>query len=160
MVLPSGFTSRITAINGPDGEVEEAFPPQSVTVLLENDLDIGRGDMIVRENNVPDVEQDIDLMICWFDNNRPLQARGKYTILHTTQEARCIVKKIQYKLDINSLHRDQEDLEIKMNDIGRITIRTTKPLFVDAYRKNRITGSVILIDEGTNTTVGAGMVIG
>lgn len=158
MVLPSGFTSIIKKIDTIDGEQQETFPPQSVTILLEDDIDVSRGDMIVRENNVPKVEQDIEVMVCWF-NERPLQERGKYTILHTTQEARCIIKEVRYKLNINTLHRDLEDRAIKMNDIGRVLIRTTKPLFIDAYRKNRNTGSVIFVDEGTNETVGAGMVI-
>ena len=144
---------------GPSGDQEEAFPPQSVTILLEDDIDISRGDMIVRKNNQPDSGQDLDLMICWFDNNNPLKLNGKYAIKHTTQDARCIIKKIRYKMNINTLHRDQEDQNIKVNDIARIQIRATKQLFTDPYRQNRITGSVILIDEGTNNTVGAGMVI-
>lgn len=158
MVLPSGFTSIIEKIDTIDGELQEAFPPQSVTILLKDDLDISRGDMIVRENNVPDVTQDLEVMVCWF-NNKPLQERGKYTILHTSQEARCIIKQVRYKLDINTLHRNLEDRTISMNDIGRIVIRTTKPLFIDTYRKNRNTGSMIFVDEGTNETVGAGMII-
>ena len=159
VALPSGFSSEIAKIVGPSGEQEIAYPPQSVTLLLKDDIDISRGDMIVRENNKPDVGQDIDLMICWFDNAKPLALRGKYAIKHTSQDVRCIVKEIRYKLDINTLSRDQEDLNIQMNDIARIQIRTTKPLFTDAYRKNRITGSVIIIDESTNNTVAAGMVI-
>jgi len=158
MVLPSGFTSTIKKIDTIDGELQQAFPPQSITILLEDDIDVSRGDMLVRENNVPDVTQDIEVMMCWF-NEKPLQERGKYTILHTTQEARCIIKEVRYKLNINSLHRELEDRTIKMNDIGRVMIRTTKPLFIDAYRKNRNTGSVIFVDEGTNETVGAGMII-
>jgi len=158
VVLPSGFTSKIKKIDSFDGELEEAFPPMSVTVLLEDDIDISRGDMIVRVNNQPEITQDMDIMISWF-NERPLTPNGKYTIMHTTQEARCMIKEVKYRLDINTLHRDLENKEIKMNDIGRITLRITKPLFVDAYRKNRITGSVILVDEGTNETVGAGMII-
>lgn len=158
MVLPSGFSSTIKKIDTIDGELQEAFPPQSVTILLEDDIDVSRGNMLVRENNVPMVTQDIEVMMCWF-NERTLQERGKYTILHTTQEARCIIKEIRYKLDINTLHRDLENRTIKMNDIGRVVIRTTKPLFIDAYRKNRNTGSVIFVDEGTNETVGAGMII-
>ena len=157
-LLPSGFTSKIAKIDSFDGEMEVAFPPQSVTVLLEDDLDLSRGDMIVRENNQPEVTQDLEVMVCWF-NERPLQVRGKYAILHTTQDVRCVVKEVRYKLDINTLHRDLESKEINMNDIARVVLRTTKPLFVDAYRKNRITGSVIFVDEGTNETVGAGMVI-
>jgi len=158
MLLPSGFKSKIAKIDTFDGELEQAFPPQSVTILLEDDLDLSRGDMIVRENNQPEVTQDLELMICWFDAQKPLQPRGKYTIRHTTQEVRCIIKEIRYKLDINTLHRDQENTTINANDIARVVVRTTKPLFVDGYEKNRITGSVIIVDEGTNGTVGAGMV--
>ena len=159
MLLPSGFTTRISEINGPSGKQEEAFPPESVTILLEDDYDLSRGDMIVRANNSPAVTQDIEIMVVWFDQNKPLQVRGKYALMHTTQNIRCIVKEIRYKLDINTLHRNLEDNEINMNDVARVVLRTTKPLFVDAYRKNRITGSLILIDEGTNNTVGAGMII-
>ena len=158
MVLPSGFTSKIKKIDSFDGELEAAFPPMSVTVLLEDEIDISRGDMIVRVNNQPEITQDMDVMISWF-NERPLKPNGKYTIMHTTQEARCMIKEVKYRLDINTLHRDLENKEIKMNDIGRITLRITKSLFVDAYRKNRITGSIILVDEGTNETVGAGMIV-
>ena len=158
MALPSGFTTEITQINTADGELEEAYPPMSVTLLLKDDLDISRGDMIIRENNQPNQSQDIDLMLCWF-NEKPLKIKGKYTIKHTTKEARCIIKEIQYKLDINSLHRNLEDLSIGMNEIARVRIRTTFPLFFDAYKKNRQTGSVILIDEDTNETVGAGMIV-
>ena len=158
-LLPTGFNSKIAKIDTYDGELEEAYPPQSVTLLLEDDLDLSRGDMIVRSNNQPEVTQDIDLMICWF-NDKPLQLRGKYALMHTTQdEVRCIVKEVLYKMDINTLHREQDDRTIRMNDIGRIRIRTTKPLFVDPYRQNRLTGSLIFIDEQTNETVGAGMVI-
>jgi sulfate adenylyltransferase subunit 1 len=158
MLLPSGFTSTIAKIDSFDGELEEAFPPMSVTMLLEDDLDLSRGDMIVRENNVPETTQDLEVMVCWF-NEKPLQLRGKYAILHTTQEARCIIKEIRYKMDINTLHRNVEDQDIRMNDIARIVVRSTKPLFVDSYRKNRITGSILLVDEATHETVGAGMII-
>lgn len=159
MTLPSGFTSTIEKIDSFDGEQEIAFPPQSVTLLLKDDIDISRGDMIVRVNNKPTVSQDLDVMMCWFDHNKSLQSRGKYVLRHTTQEVRCMVKEIRYKLDINTLHREQEDLNIQSNDIARVVLRTTKPLFYDKYRTNRITGSVILIDEGTNNTVAAGMII-
>lgn len=158
MILPSGFTSTIEKIDTADGELSEAFPPMSVTILLKDDIDIGRGDMIVRPQNQPEVTQDIDLRICWF-NERPLQLRGKYEIRHTSQTARCIIQNIHYKMDVNTLHRNLEDKTVGLNDIARISVRTTKPLFVDAYEKNRITGSVILVDEGTNETVAAGMVI-
>ncbi len=158
MLLPSGFTTRIAKIETFDGEQEAAFPPMSVTVLLEDDFDLGRGDMIVRPNNQPVVSQDIDLMVCWF-NERPLQLRGKYLLMHTTQELRCMVTEVHYKLDINTLHRNMDDKTIGMNDIARITIRCTKAIFVDAYRKNRNTGSLILVDEHTNETIAAGMII-
>jgi len=158
MVLPSGFTSRIKSIDTFEGPIEEAFAPMSVTITLEDNIDISRGDMLVRENNQPTVSQDIDVMVCWF-NQRPLQANGKYAIRHTTSEARCMVKNIQYKLNINTLHRIEDDKNINMNDIARITIRTTKPLFFDRYTRNRETGSIILIDESTNETVAAGMII-
>ena len=157
-VLPSGFSSTIAKIDTYDGELEEAYPPMSVTLLLEDDIDISRGDMIVRENNQPETTQDLEVMLCWF-NERPLQPRGKYAILHTTKEARCMIKEVRYRLDINTLHRDEENTKIAMNDIARVVLRTTAPLFVDPYNKNRITGSVILVDEQTNETVAAGMVI-
>ncbi len=159
MVLPSGFTTKLAKIDSFDGELEEAFPPMSVTLLLEDDLDVSRGDMIVRVNNQPDVSQDLDVMLCWFDHTKSLQPRGKYTIRHTTQDARCIIQEVRYKLDINTLHRNLEEKTLQMNDMGRVVLRTTKPLFTDSYRQNRITGSVILIDEGTNNTVAAGMII-
>ncbi|MEE4177738.1 MAG: sulfate adenylyltransferase subunit CysN [Bacteroides sp.] len=158
MVLPSGFTSRIKAIDGPEGPVQEAFTPMSVTIRLEDELDISRGDMLVRVNNVPEVSQDIDMMICWM-NPVKLNPTGKYAIRHTTREARCIIKNILYKVDVNTLHRIQDDKEVGMNDIARISVRTTVPLFFDKYQINRFTGSVILIDEGTNETIGAGMII-
>ena len=157
-ILPSGFESIIKSINTFDGEISEAFAPMSITICLEDDIDISRGDMIVRENNQPISSQDIDLMVCWMDE-KPLQLRGKYIIKHTSKEVRCMVKNIQYKMDINTLHRIEEGVQIGANDIARISIRTTKPLFFDNYSKNRNTGSLILIDEGTNNTVGAGMIL-
>ena len=157
-VLPSGFTSKIAKIDTYDGEINEAFPPMSCTILLEVDIDVSRGDMIVRVNNQPDVSQDHEMMICWM-SQRPIQLNGKYSIKHTSRDARCIVKDIKYKVDINSLHRLEDDKDIKMNDIARISIRTTVPLFTDRYQRNRNTGSIILIDEATNETVGAGMIL-
>ena len=158
MVLPSGFTSTIEAIDTFEGEVKEAFAPMSVTIRLKDDIDVSRGDMIVRSNNKPEVGQDLDMMVCWL-NEKALVPNGKYAIRHTTKDARCIVKEIRYKVDVNDLHRIEDDKEVKLNDIARITIRTTTPLFFDSYRRNRITGSIILIDEGTNETVGAGLII-
>ncbi len=158
MVLPSGFTSKVKSIDTLDGALEEAFAPMSVTLTLEDDIDISRGDMIVRENNSPEVAQDIEMMVCWL-NDKPLIPNGKYAVKHTSKDARCIVKSIKYKVDINTLHRNEEDKTIQMNDIARISIRTTAPLFYDRYSRNRITGSLILINEATNETVGAGMII-
>ncbi len=159
MVLPSGFTSKIAKIDTYDGELEEVYPPKSATILLEDEIDISRGDMIVRENNSPEISQDIDLMICWFNETKNLLVRNKYVIRHTTQELRCVVKDIRYKINVNTLHRDQDDKVIHINDIARIMIRTTKPIYFDSYRRNRITGSLIFIDEQTNETVGCGMII-
>lgn len=159
LVLPSGFTSKIAKIDTFDGEKQEAYPPQSITILLEDDIDISRGDMLVRTNNKPEVTQDLEIMLCWFDHDNPLKKGGKYALKHTTQDIRCMVKEIRYKLDIHTLHRNQEDLNITSNDIARVVLRTTKPVFADAYKNNRSTGSIILIDEGTNNTVGAGMII-
>jgi sulfate adenylyltransferase subunit 1 len=158
MVLPSGFTSKIKTVELNGEQIEEAFAPMSVSVTLEDDIDISRGDMIVRENNSPEVVQDIEAMVCWM-NEKPLVPKGKYAIKHTTKDARCIIKEVQYKVNINTLHRMEDDKTIGLNDIGRISIRTTTPLFVDDYRKNRHTGSIILIDESTNETVAAGMII-
>ena len=158
VLLPSGFQSRIKSIQIFDNELEEAFAPMSVTMTLEDDLDVSRGDMIVRVKNQPEILQDIEMMVCWM-GEKPLLSRGKYTIKHTTKEVRCIVKEILYKVDINSLHRDTEDKSINCNDIARIAVRVTKPLFVDKYNINRTTGSLIIIDESTNNTVGSGMII-
>jgi sulfate adenylyltransferase subunit 1 len=160
MLLPSGFTSRISRIDTFDGEVPLAYPPMSVTLLIEDNYDLSRGDMIVRVMNKPQVTQDLELMICWFDREKQLQLRGKYTIMHTSRAARCIIQDVRYKMDVNTLHRNLEDKKIQMNDIARIAIRTTQPMFIDPYRKNRITGSVILVDEMTNNTVAAGMIVG
>lgn len=158
MALPSGFTSTVQSIQTMDGELVEAFPPMSIVMTLNDEIDISRGDMIVRTNNQPHIGQDIELMVCWL-NDKPLNPRGKYTIKHTSQELRCIVKDVRYKVNINTLHRIEDDLQIGLNDIGRIAIRTTRPLFYDSYRRNRATGSVILVDEFTNETVGAGMIL-
>ena len=158
MVLPSGLTTKIAKIDTMDGEVEEAFAPMSCTILLEDDLDISRGDMIVRSNNKPEVSQDIDMMVCWMGDS-PLNPTGKYTIRHTTKEARCVIKEILYKVNVDNLHRIEDDKVISANDICRVSIRTTQPLLFDKYNRNRSTGSVIIIDEATNNTVGAGMII-
>jgi sulfate adenylyltransferase subunit 1 len=157
-VLPSGFTSRVKGISLGDKELKEAFAPMSVSLTLEDDIDISRGDMLVRVNNRPQDGQDIDLMVCWM-GERPLQVGGKYAIRHTSKDARCVIKEVTYKMDINNLQRLEEDRNIGLNDIGRIRIRTTAPLLFDSYRRNRATGSIIIIDEATNATVGAGMIV-
>ena len=157
-VLPSGIDSKIKSIDIYNGTIAEAFAPMSVCITLEDDVDISRGDMLVRENNQPEIGQELDLMICWM-NSKKLIVRGKYTIKHTSQTARCIIKEVRYKMDINTLHRIEDNKEIGLNDIGRIAIKTTKPIFYDKYNRNRNTGSVIIIDEASNETVGAGMII-
>jgi len=158
IILPSGFSTKIKSIDTYEGPVKEAFAPMSVTIRLEDDLDISRGDMIVRKNNQPKVTQDLDVMVCWLNEKTPLP-RTKFSIQHTTNEARCMIKEILYKVDINTLHRIEDDKALKMNDIARIRLRTTKPMFIDSYNRNRTTGSIILIDESTNETIGAGMII-
>lgn len=158
IALPSGFTSKIDQIQTFEQDEDEAFSPMSVTMTLEDDIDISRGDMLAKPDNQPEVGQDIEMMVCWL-NKEPLDPNGKYAIKHTTKEARCIVKDVKYKVNINTLHRVEGDKEIGLNDIGRIKIRTTKPLFYDSYKRNRKTGSIILIDEYTNETVGAGMIL-
>ncbi len=157
-ILPSGETAEIKTIELFGEQISEAYAPMSVTMTLDRDVDISRGDMIVRENNVPLMEQEFDVMICWMNANN-LQVGGKYAIRHTVKDARCVIKDIRYKIDINSMHRNEADKEIAMNDIARINVKTTVPLYFDAYRKNRHTGSIILIDEATNETVAAGMIV-
>ena len=158
VVLPSGFNSRIKSIDTFNGEIEKAFAPMSVTLTLEDEIDISRGDMIVRPNNQPKAEQDIDIMVCWM-SEKPLIPKGKYAIKHTSREARCMIKEIKYKVNINTLHRIENDKVINCNDIARISLRTSLPLFYDEYSSNKNTGAIIIIDEGTNNTMGAGMII-
>jgi sulfate adenylyltransferase subunit 1 len=130
----------------------------SSVITLEDEIDISRGDMIVKPNSPPNIGQDFDAMICWFSDKK-LQPNGKYILRHTTKEVKCVIKATRYKVNINTLHKLEGDIEIGMNDIGRIQIRTTAPLFYDPYKRNRSTGSLILIDEFTNATVGAGMIL-
>jgi bifunctional enzyme CysN/CysC len=158
MVLPSGFTSKIAAVETANGEVEEAYPPMSVTIRLEDQIDVSRGDMICRPNNAPNVAQDIDAMICWMDETAQLEAGRKYTIKHTTRTARTVVKSLHYRLDVNTLHRDETAATLGLNDIGRVTLRTTVPLMADEYSRNRTTGGFVLVDEASNRTVAAGMI--
>jgi sulfate adenylyltransferase subunit 1 len=157
-VLPSGFTSKIKSIDTMTGSLESAYAPMSVTLTLEDDIDVSRGDMIVLDNKEPEVSQDIDMMMCWL-SEKPLQLNGKYTLRHTTNDVRCIIKEVPYKVNINNLEKNVDDVSMGLNEIGRIKVRTTKPLFFDSYRRNRVTGSLILVDEATNNTVGAGMII-
>ena len=158
LVMPSGFTSKVKAIHLGDEKVDEAFAPMSVTMTLEDEIDISRGDVIAKPNNHPQTEQDIDLMLCWM-NQRALHLNTKFHVRHTTRDVRGVLKEIQYKLDINTLHRVEQVEQLQMNDIARVKIRTAQPLNFDNYRKNRIMGSVILVDEGTNETVAAGMIV-
>jgi sulfate adenylyltransferase subunit 1 len=157
-VMPSGFTSKVKTVEGPRGELEEAYAPMSISMTLEDDIDISRGDMIVRSNNKPEPAQDLEVMLCWM-NNSPAKPRAKYTIRHTSNEQTAMIKEVLYKVDIQTLGRNLEDKEIGMNDICKVRIRTTKPLMIDSYRENRNTGNLILIDESTNETVAAGMIV-
>ena len=160
IVLPSGFTSRIAAVETMDGPLDEACTGRSVTVRLTDEIDVSRGDMICRPGNQPHVGQDLDAMVCWMSEAAALRARDKLAIKHTTRSARALVKNVQYRLDVNTLHRDEAADALTLNEIGRVQLRTTQPLFYDEYRRNRTTGSLSLIDEATNTTVGAGMILG
>ena len=158
VVLPSGFGSRIRAIHTRDGDLDEAFWPLSVVITLTDDLDVSRGDMIVKPQNQPRVGQDLDMMACWFSARQKLRVGGSYVLRHTTREVKAIVTGVDYKVDVNTLHRTQgDDVEIGANDIGRIRVRVSAPLLHDPYRRNRMTGSVILIDPFGNETVAAGM---
>lgn len=157
-VFPSGFTSAIRSIDTIDGVLDEAYAPMSVSITLEDDIDISRGDMIVKTNNTPTATQEFDAMLCWL-NNDSSKPRAKYTILHTSNEQKAMIKEVLYKIDINSYNRDEENKELKMNDIARIKVRTTRPLMIDEYRDNRVTGSFVLIDDATHETVAAGMIL-
>ena len=157
-VLPSGQTSTIHSIVTYDGELEEAHAPMSVTLTLTDEIDVSRGDLIARVNNQPKCSKEFDVMLCWL-NNSPAKARAKYRIVQTTNEQRAIIKEIVYKIDIQTFDRENNVEEIKMNDILRVKLQTTKPVMIDSYRENRSTGSIILIDESTNETVAAGMII-
>jgi sulfate adenylyltransferase subunit 1 len=158
LVLPSGFNSKIKSIDFGGEKISEAFAPMSVSMTLEDEIDISRGDIICKPNNQPQAEQDIDIMLCWM-NQRPVNLNTKFYLKHTSREVRGVLKEIQYKLDINSLSRVENVEQLQMNDIARVKLRTAQPLFFDSYRKNRITGSLILVDEGTNETVAAGMIV-
>ena len=156
-VLPSGVTTTISGIDTYDGPVEEAFPPMAVTIRLADQVDVSRGDLLCRPHNAPVVAQELDATVCWMSERSPLVPGGRYVLKHTTRTTRAMVVDLQYRLDINTLHRDEQAEQLTLNEIGRIRLRTQQPLFFDEYRRNRTTGSFILIDEVTSTTVAAGM---
>lgn len=158
IALPSGLPARIKSIHGPDGETNEAFAPMSVAITLDREIDLSRGDMLAKQNNQPVASQDVEAMLCWFSEKR-LQPGGKYIVRHTTREARCVLKAVRYKVDISTLHKRDGDADIGMNDIGRVVLRTAVPLLFDGYQRNRTTGSFVLVDEFTNATVAAGMIL-
>jgi bifunctional enzyme CysN/CysC len=157
-VQPSGVTTKVAAIETLDGPLEEAYPPLSVTVRLEDDVDVSRGDMICRAHNHPTPTREFEAMVCWL-SDRPLQSAGRYRIKQTTRTALAKVDQLRYRMDVNTLHRDEEAESLGLNEIGRLRLRLSAPLLVDEYRRNRATGSFILIDESTNDTVGAGMIL-
>jgi sulfate adenylyltransferase subunit 1 len=158
VAMPSGFTSRIKSITTMQDEVREAFSPMSIAMTLEDEIDISRGDMIAKPNNLPTATQDLDVMLCWF-HEKPLSPNGRYFLRHTTRDCKALIKEVRYKVDINTLHKIEGDVIIGMNDIGRVRLRTTVPLFADPYSINRHTGGLILIDPDTNNTVAAGMIL-
>jgi sulfate adenylyltransferase subunit 1 len=158
VVLPSGIETRVAWIETYDGPLEEAFPPLSVTLLLEDDLDVSRGDMVCRPHNRPIEAREVEAMVCWM-SERPLQPAGRYRIKHTTRTALAKADELRYRIDVNTLHRHEDASGLSLNEIGRLRLRLSSPLFLDEYRRNRTTGSFILIDESTNDTVGAGMVL-
>jgi len=158
-VLPSGFSTKIKNIHSWDGDAEEAFHPLSVTMTLQDEIDISRGDMICKPNNQPTVSQDIEAMVCWFSEKKKLSGREKFMLRHTSREVKAMVREVRYKVDINTLHKIEDDLVLGLNDIGRISLRTSAPVFYDSYKRNRLTGSFILVDEFTNETVAAGMIL-
>ena len=160
VVLPSGLTSTVSAIDTADGPVDEAFAPMAVTIRLADDVDVSRGDMIARVRNRPHCGQDIEAMVCWLTADASLRPGSKLAIKHTTRWGRAVVKDLQYRLDVNTLHRDEAATELTLNEIGRIQVRTTVPLFFDDYRRNRTTGSFLLVDESSQNTVGAGIILG
>ncbi len=157
VALPSGLTSKITSIHTLDGDLETVYAPMSVAVTLADEIDISRGDMIVSRDNLPHMESQLDAMICWMDE-QPLNPARKYVLKHNTHTVRCMIRSIDYRVDIENLQHVEEVGELKLNEIGRCALRTTAPLLFDAYARNRQTGSFILIDEVTNRTVAAGLI--
>ena len=159
VVLPSGTTTRIARIDSVDGPLEEAYPPLSVTMLLEDPVDISRGDFICRPHNQPHPVRQVEAMVCWM-SEQPLTEKRRFVLKHTSRTVRAVVDELRYRVDVNTLHRDESAPELGLNEIGRVHLRTSAPLLVDDYRRNRATGGFILIDEDTNDTVGAGMMLG
>jgi bifunctional enzyme CysN/CysC len=159
LVLPSGFTTTVASVEMAGEPVAEGVPPMSATLRLTDAIDISRGDMICRVGNSPTVSQDVEATVCWF-SEAPLTERARLEVRHTTRTARALVSRLHYRLDVNTLHRDEDARVLNLNDIGRVTLRTAQPLMFDSYRRNRRTGSFILVDEQTNATVGAGMILG
>lgn len=157
-VLPAGLKTKVKSVDVMNGEIEQAFPPQSVALSLEDDIDISRGDMIADANNQPKSGQEIDLMVCWL-SEKPMVMGGKYTIRHTTAELRCVIRDVNFKMNINTLEEITDNKSVSLNEIAKISIKTTRPIFYDSYQENRITGSISIIDEATNNTVGAGMIV-
>ena len=157
VVLPSGFSTKIKKVLLADQELQEAFYPQSVTILLEDEIDVSRGDMLVKPNNQPTSSQDLEAQICWFSSSKKLKKGVKCLFRQTTKEVQAIVSEVRYKIDVNTLRKNEEELEFGMNDIGRICLRVSSPIFYDSYRRNRNTGSFILVDPFSNETLAAGM---
>jgi bifunctional enzyme CysN/CysC len=160
VVLPSGKVTTIAGIDTPSGPADAAYTPMSVTITLADEVDVSRGDMIARRKNQPHQGQDIDAMVCWMSDSTWLREGAKVALKHTTRWVRAVVKDLQYQLDVNTLHRYEDAVGLSLNEIGRVSLRTTQPLLFDEYRRNRTTGSFILVDEASNTTVGAGMILG
>jgi bifunctional enzyme CysN/CysC len=158
LVLPSGRTSVITAIETADGSVPEAFPPMSVVLRLAGQPDLVRGDMICRPSDAPAVTHDLEATVCWMDERLPLTPGRRFVVKHTTRMAEVGVRDLAYRLDVNSLRADRSATSLSLNEIGRIRLSSTVPLMCDEYSRNRVTGSLIIIDQTTNATVGAGMV--
>jgi sulfate adenylyltransferase subunit 1 (EFTu-like GTPase family) len=158
MHLPSGFTTTVRSAENSGQPVPEAYPPMSVTLLLDDDVDISRGDMICRPHNQPSVAQDIEAMVCWMAGDKPLTPRTRLVVKHTSRTVKAIVTDLHYRIDVNTLHRDESAGQLGLNEVGRVSLRLTQPIFCDPYTRNRLTGGLILIDEGTNATAGAAMI--
>jgi sulfate adenylyltransferase large subunit len=157
LVLPSGRRTKVAAIDTYDGPLELAFPTMSVTLRLEDDIDISRGDLIAGADEPPIVARDLEAMVCWM-SELPMRPGGRYAIHHTTRAARAIIERLEYRVDVNTLEHDTDAETLELNEIGRVHLRSSAPLVVDTYARNRTTGSFILIDETTNDTVAAGMI--